>query len=69
MAIKSCLIADTTREERQKIVNDGLAMSTLDAGAPTTEVMELVELYIDGKLELSEIETIVLNRYRRRYVG
>ncbi len=64
----SCLIKDTTREQREKIVKDAIALSTLDALPPTDECMELVQLYIDGKLELSEITTIMISRYKKEYV-
>lgn len=63
----SCLIKDTTREQREKIVRDAIAISTLDALPPTDDCMELVQLYIDGKLELSEITTIMMNRYEKEY--
>lgn len=64
----SCLIKDTTRVQREKIVKDAIALSTLDALPPTDDCMELVELYIDGKLELHEITTIMINRYAKENV-
>lgn len=64
----SCLIKDTTRAQREKIVKDAIALSTLDALPPTDDCMELVELYIDGKLELHEITTIMINRYAKENV-
>lgn len=64
----SCLIKDTTRVQREKIVKDAIALSTLDALPPTDDCMELVELYIDGKLELHEITTIMINRYANENV-
>lgn len=64
----SCLIKDTTRGQREKIVKDAIALSTLDALPPTDDCMELVELYIDGKLELHEITTIMINRYAKENV-
>lgn len=63
----SCLIKDTTREQREKIVKDAIALSTLDALPPTDDCMELVQLYIDGKLEMSEICAIMINRYKKEY--
>lgn len=64
----SCLIKDTTRAQREKIVKDAIALSTLDALPPTDDCMELVELYIDGKLDLHEITTIMINRYAKENV-
>ena len=63
----SCLIKDTTREQREKIIKDAIALSTLDALPPTDECMELMQLYIDGKLEVSEILTILITRYEKKY--
>lgn len=63
----SCLIKDTTREQREKIVRDAIAISTLDAPHPTGDCMELVQLYIDGKLEASEITDIMIKRYEKKY--
>lgn len=63
----SCLIKDTTREQREKIIKDAIALSTLDALPPTDECMELVQFYIDGKLELSEITTIMISRYEKEH--
>lgn len=66
--MNSCLIADTTREERMQIVRDAMALSTLDAAPPTEDVMALVQLYIDGRLEIADILAVMLNRYHTQYV-
>ena len=66
--MKSCLIADTTKEERMQIVRDAMALSTLDAAPPTEDVMALVQLYIDGRLEIADILAVMLNRYHTQYV-
>ena len=57
---KKYSIKETTKVGREKIVNDALAIATLDADAPTERTMNLVQEYIDGKKEISEIlkETI-----------
>ena len=57
-------IKDTTKVIREKIVNDALAISTLDASEPTQETMNLVQEYIDGKKEISEILEDTINRYK-----
>lgn len=57
-------IKDTTKVEREKIVNEALAISTLDACEPTEDTMALVNQYIDGKMEISEILEKTLERYR-----
>lgn len=66
--MNSCLIADTTKEERMQIVRDAMALSTLDAAPPTEDVMALVQLYIDGRLEIADILAVMLNRYHTQYV-
>ncbi len=63
----SCLIKDTTREQREKIIKDAIALSTLDALPPTDDCMEFMQLYIEGKLEISEILAILINRYEKEY--
>ena len=49
---------------REKIVNDALAISTLDASEPTKETMDLVQEYIDGKKEIAEILADTIKRYK-----
>ena len=61
---KKYSIKDTTKVIREKIVNDALAISTLDASEPTQETMNLVQGYIDGKKEISEILEDTINRYK-----
>ena len=61
---KKYSIKDTTKVIREKIVNDALAISTLDASEPTQETMNLVQEYIDGKKEISEIVEDTINRYK-----
>lgn len=61
---KKYSIKDTTKVIREKIVNDALAISTLDASEPIQETMNLVQEYIDGKKEISEILEDTINRYK-----
>ena len=61
---KKYSIKDTAKVIREKIVNDALAISTLDASEPTQETMNLVQEYIDGKKEISEILEDTINRYK-----
>ena len=61
---KKYSIKDTTKVIREKIVNDALAISTLDASEPTQETMNLVQEYIDWKKEISEILEDTINRYK-----
>lgn len=57
-------ISETTRVEREKIVYDALGISTLDAAEPTEKTMKLVNQYIIGKMEISEVLEITLKGYR-----
>ena len=61
---KKYLIAETTKVEREKIVNDALGISTLDADEPTLETMQLVNEYILGNMEISDILKATINRYK-----
>lgn len=63
-AEKKYTIKDTTKVIREKIVNDALAISTLDASEPTKETMDLVQEYIDGKKEIAEILADTIKRYQ-----
>ncbi len=61
---KKYTIKETTKVIREKIVNDALAISTLDASKPTKETMDLVQEYIDGQKEISEILEATIKRYK-----
>lgn len=57
------LISETTREERKDIVKKALGISLLGANMPSDDVLELARQYIDGKMEIEEIQERVLNKY------
>ncbi len=63
MSNKKYLIKNSTREERQKMFNDAIAISMLGARAPSQEDMELYQKYIDGEMELDEIKRIAIEKY------
>ena len=58
------LIADTTKEERKEIVKRALAIELMGADRPSDEVMELVKQYIDGTIEIEEIQKRILEKYQ-----
>ena len=58
------LIKNSTREERQKRINDAIAISMLGAKAPSEEAMELYQKYIDGEMELDEVKEVLIEKYR-----
>lgn len=57
------LISETTREERKEIVKKALGISLLGANMPSDDVLELAKQYIDGKIEIEEIQKKVLEKY------
>lgn len=57
------LIENSTKEERQERVNHAIAISTLDAPAPSQETMDLYQKYIDGEMELDEIKKILIDKF------
>ena len=58
------LISETTKEERKLLVEKALSISLSGADAPSQEVLDLVNEYIEGKKELEEIQEIVINKYK-----
>lgn len=61
---KDYSIQGTTKLQHEKYVSDAIALSTLDAPAPSEKTMELMRDYVDGKREISEILDMTLERYR-----
>jgi len=57
------LIKNSTKEERQKRVNGAIVISMLGAPAPSPETMELYQKYIDGEMELDEIQRILIEKF------
>jgi hypothetical protein len=61
---KDYSVQGTTKLQREKYVNDAIALSTLDAPAPSKETMKLMQEYIDGKREISEVLKLTIERYK-----
>ena len=57
-------IADTTKVQREKYINDAISISVLDAPEPSSEAKQLMRDYIDGKCELSEAKKTIIEHYR-----
>ncbi len=53
--MKSILIADTTREEREQIVAESIGNIDGLCDGCSCGIIEMYNDYIDGKLELSEV--------------
>lgn len=58
------LIAETTQDERAKLVYKALGISLSGAQPPSKEVMNLANEYIKGNLELREVQEMVVNMYK-----
>lgn len=57
------LIKDTTREEREKIVEDSLGNISANCDGCSAGLAEMYQDYIDGKKELREINMEFNARY------
>lgn len=60
---KKYLISETTKEERKEIVKKALGISLLGADMPSEDVLALANQYIDGNIEIKEIQKRVLEKY------
>ena len=58
------LISETTKEERLKIVYKALGISMSDAPAPAKEAMDIVNQYIEGNMELEEVQKRIVDMYK-----
>ncbi|MEE0858136.1 MAG: hypothetical protein U0M12_01545 [Acutalibacteraceae bacterium] len=61
---KKYSVKKTTRVQREKIANDALAISVLDAPKPSESTMSLVEEYIKGNIEIDEVLQKVIAQYK-----
>lgn len=66
--MKDYSIKNTTREQRKEIVNSALALGSIDFHEPSIIVLELLDRYVEGELEIKEIQDIVLNSYKKKYL-
>ncbi len=60
------LIKDTSKEERKKIAKNAFGISIASNEMPSKEVIDLVKQYIDGKMELEDVQKKVIEKYRKR---
>ena len=54
---KKYLVSETTKEERKEIVKNALGISLLGADMPSDDVLQLTKQYIDGKIEIGDMES------------
>lgn len=63
----STSIADTTKAEREKLVKDAIALSTLDSQPPTDRGKAFLKKYIEREMELDEIVDTILSPYKHNH--
>ena len=63
--MKSLLIADTTREERERIIADSIGNISGLCDGCSPGIIEMYQDYIDGRKELREINA----EFRARYMS
>ena len=61
------LINETTKEERIQIVYKALGISMSDAEAPSKETIALVNEYIEGNMELEEVQKRVIEMHKKGF--
>lgn len=64
MGSEPWLIKNSTKEERQKRINEAMAISMLDGPAPEPKAMEFYQRYINGEMELDEVTRKLIEMYR-----
>ena len=69
MEIKSILIKDTTREEREQIVAESIGNIESACDGCSPGLIEMYQDYIDGKKELREVNMEFNARYVRGMEG
>ena len=62
---KDYSIKNTTRVQREKIVNDALGISLLGGIEPSEFAKTLVSQYIDGKMEIDEVQKSMVMKYKK----
>lgn len=55
----------TTRKDRIKLVKKALAISISGADVPTDETLNLAKDYVDGKIELEELQKRIIDKYNK----
>lgn len=59
--MKKILIVETTKDERQRIIDEAIAIGILDAPAPSERLNLVFQEYIDGRRELADIQKEVIS--------
>lgn len=59
------LIKNTTREEREITVRNAIGLGSIDSQPPTKSAMVLFQKYIDGEMEINEIQREVIENHSK----
>ena len=57
------LIKNTTKEQRQHMVDGAIAIGSTGGPLPTKSAMVLFQKYIDGEMEIEEVQWEVINNH------
>ncbi len=58
-------IKNSTVEQRKELVKKALGISMSGADVPTDDTLKLARQYIEGKIELKELQEKVINKYNK----
>jgi hypothetical protein len=58
-------IKNTTIEERKELVKKALGISMSGADIPTDDTLKLAKMYIEGKMELKDLQEKVISKYNK----
>ncbi len=58
-------IKNTTKKQRAELVKKALTISLSGADMPTDETIKLTRRYIDGEIELKDLQKQVIEKYRK----
>ena len=58
-------IKKKTKKDRIKLEKKALAISISGADVPTDETLNLTKDYVDGKIELEELQNKIIDKYNK----
>lgn len=61
----SYLIKDTSKEDRKKLAKNAFGISIASNERPSNETITLVKEYINGNMELEDVQKQIINRYKK----
>lgn len=57
---KSLLVKDTTKEEREEIVKEAIALGSIECKRPPKEIIKLYQFYVNGVIDLPQVKEKIL---------